>query len=138
MEEKSAALTAVLDMVDAVNRADFAAAIAAFTEAPVIVEDIAPYIWRGADAPSEWLSAMGANAARLGVPSVMMVLKQPGRVEVDAEAAYVVFPGELRLAAVGRDLVAQGVLTLTLQNARGRWLISSLIWSGPEPAPRCT
>ena len=101
MEEKSAALAAVRGMVDAVNQADFATAIAAFTDTPVIVEDIAPFIWQGADAPSDWLSAMGANAARLNVQSVMMVLEQPTRVEVDAEAAYAVFPGELRLAAVG-------------------------------------
>lgn len=136
MEGKEAAATAVLAMVDAVNRGDLATAVAAFTEAPVIVEDIAPYIWRGPEAPSDWLSAMGANAARLNVQSVLLALDQPTRIEVDADAAYAVFPGDLSLAAVGRDLVARGLLTLTLQNEGDRWRISSLVWSGPEPAPR--
>ena len=67
MEPNNAVAAAVRTMVDAVNSGDFAGAIAAFTEAPVIIEDLAPYLWRGADAPSNWLSAMGANAARLNV-----------------------------------------------------------------------
>lgn len=136
MEGKEAVATAVLAMVDAVNRGDFATAVAAFAEAPVIVEDIAPYIWRGPGAPSGWLSAMGANAARLNVQSVLLALDQPTRIEVDVDAAYAVFPGDLSLGAVRRDLVARGLLTLTLQNEGDRWLISSLVWSGPELASR--
>ena len=136
MEPNNAVAAAVRTMVDAVNSGDFAGAIAAFTEAPVIIEDLAPYLWRGADAPSNWLSAMGANAARLNVQSVLMAVEQPTRVEVDAQVAYAVIPGELRLAGEGGDLFAKGVLTLTLQCVCGRWLIDALVWSGPEPAPR--
>ena len=136
MEGENAVVTAVRGLVNAVNGADFGTAVAAFTDAPIIIEDIAPYIWRGRDAPSDWLSAMGANAARLNVQSVLMTLEQPTRVEVVEEAAYAVFPGELSLAAVEANLVADGTLTFTLQSIGGRWLIDSLVWSGPEPAPR--
>ena len=135
MEGKNAVVTAVLGLVNAVNGADFGTAVAAFTDAPIIIEDIAPYIWRGRDAPSDWLSAMGANAARLNVQSVLMTLEQPTRVEVVDGAAYAVFPGQLSL--VGKaNLVADGTLTFILQTTGGRWLIDSLVWSGPEPAPR--
>ena len=136
MEGKNAVVTAVRGLVDAVNGGDVGTALAAFTDAPVIIEDIAPYIWRGRDAPSDWLSAMGANAARLNVQSVLMTLEQPTRVEVVEEAAYAVFPGQLSLVAGEANLVAEGMLTFTLQNTGGRWLIDSLVWSGPEPAPR--
>jgi hypothetical protein len=136
MEGMNAVVTAVRALVNAVNGGDFGTAVAAFTGAPVIIEDIAPYIWRGRDAPSNWLSAMGAHAARLNVQSVMMTLEQPTRVELDDEAAYAVFPGRLSLVAGETNLVAEGLLTLTLQSTGGRWLIDSLVWSGPEPAPR--
>lgn len=133
---KNAVVTAVRGLVNAVNCADFNTAVAAFTDAPVIIEDIAPYIWRGRDAPSSWLSAMGANAARLNVQSILMTLEQPTRVEVVDEAAYAVFPGQLNLVAGEANLVAEGMLTFTLQSTGGGWLIDSLVWSGPEPAPR--
>lgn len=136
MEGKTAVVAAVVGLVEAVNVADFGTAVAAFTEEPVIIEDIAPYLWRGRDAPSAWLSAMGANAARLNVQSVLMTLEQPTRVEVVDQVAYAVFPGQLSLGAGEADLVAVGTLTFTLQGAGGRWLIDSLVWSGPEPAPR--
>ena len=136
MEGKNAVVTAVLGLVNAVNGADFDTAVSAFTDAPIIIEDIAPYIWRGSDAPSDWLSAMGANAARLNVQSVLMTLEQPTRVEVVDGAAYAVFPGRLSLVAPEANLVADGTLTFILKSTGDRWLIDSLVWSGPEPAPR--
>jgi ketosteroid isomerase-like protein len=136
MEAKSDVVRAVRSMVDAVNSGDVASALAAFSDTPIIVEDIAPYMWRGAGAASAWLSAMAANTERLNVESVLMTLEQPARVEMDEDAAYTLFPGQLSLAAAGIDLVAQGMLTLTLRRTGDRWLIDSLVWSGPEPAPR--
>jgi hypothetical protein len=61
MAQVDAIITAVLEMVHAVNRGDFATAIAAFSDTPLIVEDIAPFRWQGAGAASEWLSAMGSK-----------------------------------------------------------------------------
>jgi hypothetical protein len=136
MEGKNAVVAAVRGLVNAVNSADFGTAVAAFTDAPVIIEDIAPYIWRGRDAPSDWLSAMGANAARQNIQSVLMTVAQATRVELVGDAAYAVFPGHLILAAGEADLVAEGMLTFTLQSTGGRWLIDSLVWSGPEPVLR--
>ncbi|HEX6376260.1 MAG TPA: hypothetical protein VFZ91_11130 [Allosphingosinicella sp.] len=127
---------AVSAMVDAVNRGDFAAALAAFTETPVIVEDIAPFRWQGAGAPSAWLAAMGANAARLEARSIKMTLGQATRIDVEAGSAYALFPGGLSLATAKGDLVSKGILTLTLNEEDGLWLIDTLVWSGPETAPR--
>lgn len=134
MEAKHDVINAVRQMVDAVNRAEFSTAVAAFSQDAAIVEDIAPYIWRGPGAPSDWLAAMGANAASMNIQSVLMTLAEPNRVEVHAEAAYALFPGELRMVAAGADLVADGSLTLTLRRSGDRWLIDSLAWSGPKPS----
>ena len=135
MAEADAIATTVRDMVQAINHGDFVAAVAAFSETPVIVEDLFPFRWHGAGAASEWLSAMGENAGRLNATAVIMTLRDPTRIQVEAEAAYALFPGQLRLTTASANLVAEGTLTFTLQNSGGRWLIDTLVWSGLEPAP---
>jgi hypothetical protein len=136
MSRQEAIALAVSAMVDAVNRGDFAAALAAFAEAPVIVEDIAPFRWQGPGSASAWLAAIGANAARLEARSIEMTLGEATRIDEDSGAAYALFPGRLSLATAKGDLFSEGSLTLTLTEEDGRWLIATLVWSGPEPAPR--
>lgn len=134
MSDEGAITAAVTKMVDAINRGDFATATAAFSDAPIIIEDIAPFCWQGPDAVSAWLSAMGTNAARLSAHAVHMKLEEPARIALDAPTAYALFPGRLSLMTTDVDLHADGTLTITLQLSGAHWLISALVWSGLEPA----
>lgn len=134
MSEREAVDTVVRGLVDAVNQGEFATALSAFSEAAVIVEDIPPFRWEGADAASEWIAAMGANAVRMNVGSVLMRLERATRIEVAGGSAYAVFPGQLRLRSGEAQLSADGILTLTLRAVEGRWLIDTLAWGGPEAA----
>ena len=47
MSDEDAIAAAVTEMVDAINRSDFVTATAAFSDAPIIIEDIAPFCWHG-------------------------------------------------------------------------------------------
>ena len=134
MSSDIAVITAVTEMVEAVNRGDMGAAIAAFSESPLIIEDIPPFRWDGADAVSGWLSAMGANAARLKISAIAMSIGEPSRIEVEEGRAYALFPGRLSMTGGGADMTADGLLTFTLR-AEDCWVIDSLIWSGAQPAP---
>jgi ketosteroid isomerase-like protein len=136
MQGRDAVAAAVSGLVDAVNRSDFAAACDFFGDAAVIVEDIAPFRWEGPGAASAWLQAMGENAARLGIGAIAMTLGPCIRIEVDSGAAYALFPGQLKLSQTDADFLSDGMLTFTLKETAGRWLIDTLAWSGPEPAPR--
>jgi SnoaL-like domain len=130
-----AQVTAAIDaLVRAVNEGHFGETASAFTDEPVIVEDIPPYRWSGPDAPARWLAAMGANAAHLGVTSVTMQTGKPTRLEIDNGHAYAVVPGTLHLSMSNGEVSAEGVLVVTLQLRRGCWLISSLAWGGHTPA----
>jgi ketosteroid isomerase-like protein len=130
MEDSEAIRSVVSGMVDAVNRADFAEAASYFTAEPLIVEDIAPFRWRGASAVADWLSAMGANAASMGVSLIEMTLHPVERLEIQAGCAYACFPGTLRMSVTGGELHAKGVLTFVLVNVSSGWLIDTLVWSG--------
>ena len=134
MSDRDAVSDAIGKMVDAVNNGDFGEVIAAFGAEATIIEDIAPFRWQGPDAPSSWLTAMGENAARLDARAIVMELGRPVRVDVVGPAAYAVFPGALSLATASGKLLSNGTLTFTLERSDERWLIETLVWSGPEPA----
>ena len=126
---------AVRAMVEAVNRGDMRAALAAFTECATIVEDIPPFRWQGPGAAAGWLTAMAANAARLGVDAIDLRLGEPMRIALEGEDAYALFPGILTLARGQAPLAANGQLTFTLRREGEDWRIDTLVWSGPEPTP---
>ena len=125
---------AIAAMVDAVNKGEFAVASAHFASEVVIVEDLAPFRWQGPDAVSHWLAAMGANAARLDLRAITMTLVRTVRMMIENDRAYAVCLGELEYTTASGKLTALGHLTFTLAK-RGRWLIETLVWSGPETAP---
>ncbi len=133
MSDESGVAAAIRTLVDAVNCGNITAALSAFTQDAVIVEDLAPYRWTGADAPSQWLAAMGANASKLGITSILMESGEATRIDVEGSRAYAVVPGLLRLATPGLEMKAKGVITFTLVRRAERWLIDALVWSGPRP-----
>lgn len=134
MSDRDAVSDAIGKMVDAVNNGDFGEVIATFGAEATIIEDIAPFRWQGPDAPSSWLTAMGENAARLDARAIVMKLGRPVWIDVVGPAAYAVFPGALSLATASGKLLSNGTLTFTLERSDERWLIETLVWSGPEPA----
>ncbi|HEY0437137.1 MAG TPA: nuclear transport factor 2 family protein [Phenylobacterium sp.] len=120
-------------MTDAVNHGDAATAFAAFTPAPMIVEDLAPFRWQGPGAPQAWLEGMGANAQAHGITTINMKLSPPTRVDVGADHAYAIVPGRLSYGLKdGHSEHADGLLTFVLLQSGGEWKIDSLIWSGPQ------
>jgi ketosteroid isomerase-like protein len=134
MSDEAAVIDAVKDMVEAVNRGIFARAVSAFSENACAVEDISPFRWQGPSAAIDWLQAMGANAAKLNVSAILMKLEMAERVEVEANHAYVLVPGSLRMRGLESELRADGLLTFTLSRKEAGWLIDTLTWSGPHPA----
>ena len=123
----------VSDFVDEVNSGRLEAALARFSNSATIIEDIPPYKWQGANAGSQWLSAMAANADRLGVTSVAMKLGDCQRIEVEGGAAYVIFAGTVQLEQPTRTLRVEGLLTFTLERDSDQWLITGLTWTGERP-----
>jgi ketosteroid isomerase-like protein len=129
-----AAVTATINrMTDAVNRGDMPTAFAAFTAAPMIVEDLAPYRWQGPGTPQAWIEGMGANAQAHGITTINMKLSPPTRVEIAADHAYAIVPGRLSYVLKdGHSEHADGLITVLLLQSGADWKIDTLIWSGPQ------
>jgi hypothetical protein len=111
-------------------------ALSTFTSDALIIEDLAPYRWQGPGSVQAWLTAMATNAQKLGIKSIHMELGASIREDVTGSRAYSVHAGRLSYSAEQCELVADGQLTLTLIRQPDRWLIESLIWTGPAPAPQ--
>ena len=121
--------------VNAVNAGEYGAALAHLTPDATIVEDIPPYRWQGPQAGSQWMAAMGENAARSGLTSIAMKLGDATRIEVDGDNAYAVYAAVLTLSGDDLRLRSNGCLTFTLQRGETGWLINALSWGGPAPQP---
>lgn len=122
----------VSSFVDEVNSGLIDAALARFSSDATIVEDIAPFKWQGRDAGSQWLTAMAANAKRLGVTSVVMDLGAARRIEIEERYAYAIFAGTVLLEQKNQMLREPGLLTFALEGTLDEWLITALIWTGDQ------
>ncbi|MFL5296978.1 MAG: YybH family protein [Phenylobacterium sp.] len=128
-----AVMATITRMTDAVNRGDAPTAFAAFTPAPMIIEDLAPYRWQGPGTPQAWLAGMAANAQAHGITTINMKLSPPTRVEVTEDHAYAIVPGRLSYVLKdGHSEHADGLITFLLLRGAGEWKIDSLVWSGPD------
>ena len=123
----------VVEFVEEVNSGKIQAALARFSDNAAIIEDIPPFKWQGPDAGSQWLSAMVANAERLGVTSVAMELGDARRIEMDGQSAYAIFAGTVQLKRTCGSLQERGLLTFTFDGSRQGWLITGLTWTGERP-----
>ena len=120
-------------MTEAVNTGDLPTAFAAFTPSPMIIEDLAPYRWQGPGTPQAWIDGMGANAQAHGITAIHMQLSPPTRIDVVADRAYAIVPGQLRYVLKdGHSEHADGLITALLLRTPAGWKIDSLIWSGPQ------
>jgi hypothetical protein len=123
----------VTDFVGEVNSGKVETALARFSNNATIVEDIAPFMWQGPHAGSQWLTAMATNAKRLGVTSVAMELGEVQRIDVEERAAYAIFAGTVQLEQADRTLREPGLLTFALARDLDQWLITAMTWTGERP-----
>jgi ketosteroid isomerase-like protein len=129
--DEAARLEASLDhFCELVNHGDIPAAVAYFLPNASIVEDFAPYAWRGPTAGTDWLQAMSTNAQRSGISGIDMHFLPATMVQITGERAYAVIPGELTYSFKdGTVRRAHGHVTFALQKVAADWRIDSLTWA---------
>ena len=84
----------VTRFVDAFNKGDVAGAAATHASAAdlVIVDEVAPYLWRGAKAFETWMGDLDRDAKAKGITDQQVTLGKVTRVETDGTSAYLVVP----------------------------------------------
>jgi ketosteroid isomerase-like protein len=126
MSDKEAAANALRRVIHAVNAGDNSACLTGMSDDVVIVDDVAPFHRTGRQEAEQWLRRLAETRRRLHA-SVSM---EDADVRVAGKRAYIVAPGILKGSLVQSDFEINGLVTSTLVERDGKWLVDILIWSG--------
>ncbi len=124
----------ILKLVNAVvagTTADNASAFAGlFTADAVVVDENAPFVWRGAGAGVAWWHVVDAVTRKAKLSHVRASNVRVGEFKQSATDAYLVQAMTVTGSAPGGKPFAEpGTMTYTFHNAGGEWLISTMVWT---------
>ena len=126
MSEKEAALNAMRRVIYAVNAGDNSVCLTGMSDNVVIIDDVAPFHRTGRQEAEKWLGRLADTRKRLHASLTL----DAADVRVADKSAYIVAPGVLKGSLVKSDFEINGLVTSTLVERDGKWLVASLIWSG--------
>ena len=120
--------------LDAFNKGDMAgaAAVHAADADVVIIDEVAPFLWRGTKALQTWAADLGADAKKNGITDQKVTLGKTTRVESDGAWAYVVVPSVYDFKEKGVAMRESAQMTFTLKKSAAGWLIHAWAWTGPR------
>lgn len=121
----------LVDAVIAGTNADDASAFAGlFTGDAVVVDENAPFTWRGAGAGVAWWHVVDAVTRKAKLAHVRAEHVRIGEFKGSATDAYLVqaltVTGQL---AGGKSFAEPGTMTYTFHKTPAGWLISTMVWT---------
>ena len=131
MPEKEVALNALRRVIYAINAGDNSACLTGMSDDVVIVDDVAPFHRTGLQQAKQWLHRLADTRKQLHASLSL----EAADVRVDSKRAYIVAPGVIKGSLVKSDFAINGLVTSTLVERGGKWVIDSLIWSGRKESP---
>jgi hypothetical protein len=119
------------------NKGDMAGAAATHAAGAdlTIVDEVPPYLWRGADAFKAWSADLDSDAKKQGMTEPMVSVSAPTRVETSGDRAYVVVPAVFTFKLRGVAMQEAAQMTFVLEKGPGGYLIHGWTWTGPKPKP---
>ena len=127
----------ITKFITSFNKGDMAGAAAThMSDADlVIIDEVPPFMWRGADALKSWAADLTADAKKAGMTEQKVTLGRATRAEVIGNDAYVVVPAVYSFEQGGVAKRESAHMTFAMKKAPSGWLIHGWTWSGPS-APK--
>lgn len=127
----------VQKFLEAFNKGDVAGAAAAHLvdEDLVIIDEVAPHLWRGPQAFQTWGADLAAHDKKLGMTDQKVTIGKPAVAEATGEFAYVVVPATYTFKQAGKPMREPAHMTFALKKTAGGWLIHGWTWTGTTPVP---
>jgi len=121
--------------LDSFNKGDIAGAAATHAaEADlVILDEVPPFLWRGARAFQQWSTDLDNDAKKKGITDQMVKLGATTRTETSGDQAYVVVRAVYTFKERGVAMREAAQMTFVLRKGPGGWLIHGWTWTGPKP-----
>jgi len=96
----------------------------------IILDDFPPHVWQGANACTEWLNALVAYDAKIGIEPEQLTMGAPRRLSVDGDHAYVVLPAGYKYKLHGKLInETHSVWTIALQKTADGWRVTGWAWA---------
>ena len=127
--------TAITQFSAALHAGDSKTAKTFLAPRTVILDDVAPYYWAGANAFESWQDDLAKASAARGMSEENAELGAPTRVEVSGDHAYAVLPATQTFKMKGRPMREKAQLTFILARDVAGWKITSWTWTGPKATP---
>jgi len=122
----------IQQFVAAFNKGDSAGAAATMAARVSIIDEVAPFQWRGPDAFARWGAALEADSKAKGNSDESVAIGAPTREIVSGANAYVIVPATYAFTQKGVKMAEVSQLTFTLWKVDGAWKITGWTWTGPE------
>lgn len=133
MSEAHSPRSAVESYIDAFNRQDANGMAACFAEQGVILDGMAPHLWTGRSAATDWWRDVLAEGEHLGAGDYRVTLGEPAHTIVTGDSAYIVAPATMTFKLKGQPITQTGAgLTFALTKQNGSWRIAAWAWSKGE------
>ena len=121
---------AVETYIDSFNRRDEGGMAACFADQGVILDGMAPHLWTGPSAASDWWRDVLTEGEHLGAGDYRVTLGEPLHNAVTGDSAYVVVPATMTFKLRGQPITQTGaVITFALTKQNGNWHIAAWAWS---------
>ena len=110
--------------IDSFNKGDTAAAAATHAAGAdlTIIDEVPPYVWRGAKAFQAWSGDLESDAKKNGITESMVTLSNPTRIERNADQAYVVVPAVYSFKQKGTAMREAAQMTVVLRRGASGWV----------------
>lgn len=123
----------ILNLANAAMRAananDPAAFAGLYTSDAVVVDELPPFVWRGAGAGAAWWRAVSLEARKMNLTHLQATHVRIGEFKQSADDAYLITPMTVTAIANGKPWTEDGTTTYTFHKTGQTWLISSQVWT---------
>lgn len=122
------ALKPVNTIVAAINSGNAQSVATLYSSNAVIVDNVGPALWRGADAGELWISNVTGRFGKFS-EARFTAASSPAEVDVSDTKAYIVVQGVVTSTVPGHPFHNRGAFTFTLRKVSGDWKITSQTWT---------
>jgi hypothetical protein len=116
--------------VDAFNKGDMKAAVAACVDATSIIDEFPPHEWHGTGACQRWMNDYDADSKKNGISDGLVTLGTPLHVDVTSDRAYIVIPAGYAFKRKGKPEKETGsMFTFAMHKGATGWRIVGWSWA---------
>jgi hypothetical protein len=116
--------------IDAFNRGDAGAMTETFDVHGHILDGMAPHVWQGPTASSDWYRDVLIEGAAHGASGYFVTLGDPLHNNVTNDSAYVVVPATMKFKVGTVEIEQVGaIFTVALRKTSHGWRVAAWAWA---------